>query len=219
MRTRCGASLGSYAASATGLVVGAINESSSKKDKQMSQKSKGEKAAHRIMRFHNPLTEADLQAVADLVTERDRASPVAVSLRNTRNGKAYHEFRLVTVPMWALKYGDDYTIYYVIHEVAHIVYGKGGHGEGYKAVEDRLLSYWELSIKRARAYPRTVYSRGQVVYSKVKTKRWIPLHLSISREDVLESLSIAETRHPRTQFRIVAPDQSCPKWWQLQKLM
>ena len=119
--------------------------------------------------LHNPLTKADLQAVAELVSEADRYPwIVRVEVRDIKAGYSRHNTQTIVVPKWALLRSDDYAIYYTIHELAHIIVGVHGHGVKYKRTEDRLLKHWELAIDRKRVYPRTLYSRGQIVYSRRK---------------------------------------------------
>ena len=121
------------------------------------------------------LTEGDLQAVVDLVLEKEQSrikghliNHITVRVKPVLRGKADPYSLLVVVPLWALARSDDYAIYYTIHEVAHILSPHRGHGSGYKEVEDLLLSFWEMSIKRKRAYPRTVSAKGDVVYTSPK---------------------------------------------------
>ena len=120
--------------------------------------------------LHNPLTEADLQAVVDLVSEANHYPfQVLVNVKDIRGGYASRFFtKAIYIPRWALAKSDDYAIYYAIHELAHIVYGGSGHGVEYKKIEDRLLRHWEMAIRRKKVYPRTIYSRGKVVYASVK---------------------------------------------------
>jgi len=111
----------------------------------------------------------DLQAVADLILEKDNyPNRVMVEVRLIKAGYSRRKQHKVVIPFWALKRGDDYAIYYTIHEIAHIVSPPlSSHGTRYKQVEDRLLGYWEFMVKRKKVYPRTLYSRGQMVYTTV----------------------------------------------------
>ena len=112
------------------------------------------------------ITEADLQSAIDLTIERlPEFFPIRPILNYKdiqRNGRANWKTNSITVPKWAGKIGESYALYYSLHELTHYVNGKlSGHGEFFKRMEDKILSLWGLSIKRAKCYPKELYANGQ----------------------------------------------------------
>ena len=117
-------------------------------------------------------TREDLQAIADLVKEHfGYARRVATVGRiTTRQGHAHYNTGHISVPQWAIDKGEAYAIYYVIHEVCHLVnYWKNGpeaesHGYAFKHFEGRALELFDITIDYARAYPKRLYLNGQKFY-------------------------------------------------------
>lgn len=133
----------------------------------------------------------DMQAVADLVVEkyyyRDHwqiswlshctkqhlavlfqstgvlKPTIHVHLKSVKRGKASWRHNQVIIPMWVGRYAEEYQLYYVLHELAHVLVGPSHqpHGSEFRVMEDKLLSDWDLSIKRMRVYPKHLYSKGQ----------------------------------------------------------
>lgn len=65
----------------------------------------------------------------------------------SKRGHTFYGTRKVTVPRWTLKYGRDFALAYLLHEVAHLV-GYSDHGDGFRDYEETLLSLYGLSIVR-----------------------------------------------------------------------
>ena len=157
------------------------------------------------------MTEADLQAVADLVLEREGSGRrVRVRITTTRRGHAYIDKGELTVPIWALAQGDDFAIYYTIHEVAHFYHY--GHGDAYKRVEDRLLSHWELSIGRKKHYPRTMYSKGEIVYLRDTKDEWHTWKTFEDENKANAAFIKARKSHPSLEWKRIPFD----KYWLVQ---
>jgi hypothetical protein len=112
------------------------------------------------------MTEKDLQSIIDLTIDRFKTwFPIHPSLQIKdlkRGGRANWKTSCISIPLWALKYGEHYVTYYTLHELTHYYNGHlGGHGPLFKSIEDKLLGLWGLSIKRAKAYPKSLYANGQ----------------------------------------------------------
>lgn len=112
------------------------------------------------------MTELDMQSVLDVTREKFISEfPVRpiIKLKNVRrNGRANWKSNSITIPAWVAKYGENYSIYYILHELTHYYKGSlGGHGPLFKEIENKLLSVWGISIIRAKAYPKTLFANGQ----------------------------------------------------------
>ena len=146
------------------------------------------------------LTEADLQAVVDLVLEREKSKrKIKVKIKPIARGCADHLKNEIIIPVVALTIGEDYAIYYVIHELSHFF--ASGHKADFKAIENRLLTHWELSIRRMKAYPRTLYSKGDVVYLRTRTG-WHTWKTLKTEMQARAWLTRGKSKHPRLQWRI-----------------
>jgi hypothetical protein len=66
----------------------------------------------------------------------------------------------VVIPKWAFNYGENYWVYYVCHELAHIshqsLYGAFGHTTEFKVIEDMYLADFGLYIIRKKVYPKAI---------------------------------------------------------------
>ena len=45
-------------------------------------------------------------------------------------GRCYYDKKTITIPVWAMQRSEDYSIYYLAHEVAHAL-GDKGHDEAF----------------------------------------------------------------------------------------
>lgn len=45
-------------------------------------------------------------------------------------GRCYYDRKTITIPVWAMNSSEDFTIYYLAHEVAHAL-GNRGHDEAF----------------------------------------------------------------------------------------
>ena len=86
-------------------------------------------------------------------------------LKITKGHKGKCSFRSnkITVPMWAIKSGKAWALYYMLHEFAHILTPYHYHDETYRAAEDRLLDEYGITIKRLEKspYPNSVFAYGK----------------------------------------------------------
>ncbi len=106
------------------------------------------------------MTEKDLQEVLDEECKENNLPPLLVIITNNKRGYASWRKQLITIPSWAFKYGEAYTLYYLLHEFAHIVvqemWGKGllelfpkSHGVLFRSIENSLLDKWGISFQRS----------------------------------------------------------------------
>lgn len=83
-------------------------------------------------------------------------------IKNVRRGyaKILKSGYKIVIPQWAFNRGEDYWIYYVCHECAHIIchdlFGHFRHDENYKSVEDMYLADFGLYIERRKVYAKAV---------------------------------------------------------------
>jgi len=100
------------------------------------------------------MTLADIQAIADL-TAKFLGLPFrpTARIKDTSRGYAWTRKGWFSIPTFALSRGEDYVIYYTVHEVCHFYGGHLDHGPQFKRIEDRALAYWGLYIKRKKVYP------------------------------------------------------------------
>lgn len=120
------------------------------------------------------MTIEDLQSIVELTASQHKEIfPIVpqVIMKDTRRGHALWKSGRISIPKWAWQYGEAYLMYYTIHELTHYVNGKlGGHGPFFKQMEDVLLKVWDISIKRAKCYPKAVYHKGKEVPSPKNKK-------------------------------------------------
>lgn len=114
------------------------------------------------------MTEADLQAVADLTIEAFPGASVKphIHLKKARGGWCSYVTQNITIPEWTQACGESYIIYYVVHEVCHLLDFKDRHGAQFQRIEDKALKLWGIRIDRLRVYPKRLYLNGQKVYER-----------------------------------------------------
>ena len=114
------------------------------------------------------MREHDLQALADLITEHFHSRSVIVKLKTVNRGHAHFDTRLVSIPKWAGKRGEQFAIYYVVHEACHVIafdlWRITTHGDLFKNIEKQALALWGLTIEYKRAYPAALSANGERVY-------------------------------------------------------
>jgi len=97
----------------------------------------------------------DIQYIADLTAK-------FINLPIRPKAKIHHEVRGYAhinkkhffIPYSALKRGNHYIIYYIVHEVCHFHNGGTHHGAAFRKIEDKALLYWGLKIEREGVYPK-----------------------------------------------------------------
>ena len=103
------------------------------------------------------MTLADIQAIADLTAKfLGLPNRPQAHIKATRRGRAHVYTNWFSIPTFALERGDNYIIYYTVHEVCHFFNGGIRHGELFKAVEDRALAHWGLYLKRKKVYQKEI---------------------------------------------------------------
>jgi len=106
----------------------------------------------------------DAYALLDLLNEHYDCD-VTMTFSRARKGRANLIKQQFTVPQFALKRGETYLHYYVIHEFTHCI-GYRYHDSVFKAHERQLLALFGIKIDYARAYPKALYANGEQVYKK-----------------------------------------------------
>lgn len=87
---------------------------------------------------------------------------VNLIIKNIRRGYATKRKGLykVVIPQWAFNQGENYWIWYVCHEMAHVIhhslYGTFRHTNEFKVIEDIYLADFGLYIIRKKVYPKSV---------------------------------------------------------------
>jgi hypothetical protein len=76
----------------------------------------------------------------------------------------------ISIPLWTLERGKVYVIYYIVHELTHIILYRRGqnwnHTPEFKAEEKQVLAKFNIDIVYARAYPKILKQNGSIVYKK-----------------------------------------------------
>lgn len=110
---------------------------------------------------------SDAIALLELLNESEHTH-IKMDFTRARCGRANWHLNHFTIPEHALKYGESYLFYYVIHEYTHIKYMIGNHKTLFKKRELELLhKYTNIeSMDYARAYPKVIYANGQTVYKR-----------------------------------------------------
>jgi uncharacterized cupin superfamily protein len=105
------------------------------------------------------MTLEEMQQVADRMCAAKKIPAVTVQMKSIRRGHAHTRTRRVSVPAWVVLQGRDYAIYYVIHEVCHIVSGQRKHNRQFQNVEVRWLATFGMRPVYDRAYPKRLLAR------------------------------------------------------------
>lgn len=94
---------------------------------------------------------------------------VTVQVKNVRRGNArvckgkYY----ITIPQWAIDRSDEYGVYYICHECAHVtcarIFGTFSHNSEFRMVEDAYLEDFGLVVKRKKVYPKELIAFGELV--------------------------------------------------------
>ena len=83
-------------------------------------------------------------------------------IKNVKRGYATKVKNMykVVIPQWAFKRGENYWIWYVVHEIAHVIhhslFGTYRHDNNFKAIEDMYLEDFGLQIIRKKVYPKEI---------------------------------------------------------------
>jgi len=96
---------------------------------------------------------------------------IDITVKDVNRGNArcrYKGYYRITIPQWAIDRSEEYGIYYICHELAHCtcseLFGTMGHCTEFKVIEDVYLADFGITIKRKKAYPKTLVAFGQEVY-------------------------------------------------------
>lgn len=116
----------------------------------------------------------DLESAIELTKDKFGGLSKIVSIRwkNVKRGFARYDGNKITLPLWILGKNEGYALYYVLHEISHLItcwqYGPtiATHGREFKEVEKQVMDCWDIQIEYARAYPKRVFVNGQKCYEK-----------------------------------------------------
>jgi len=92
-----------------------------------------------------------------------------LKLTSAKRGKTFYRWQKVTIPTWSIAEGRNHALYYMLHELAHVVTMGHNHDEEFKRVEDLLLARYGITIvRRAKSpYPKTISVNGEVIYERI----------------------------------------------------
>jgi len=94
--------------------------------------------------------------------------PITIEVKELRRGgRAILNSRYISIPLWANR-TKEYFIYYVIHEITHMILPYGGHSEAFKTKEQEICKRYNIAIQYSKAYPKCLlrHDTGQVVCGK-----------------------------------------------------
>ncbi|MCW3134546.1 MAG: hypothetical protein N2V78_09490 [Methanophagales archaeon] len=104
------------------------------------------------------------QDIADVTMSYFGKPLVRVVVKDVARGYPHKDY--IVIPRWIQKYAEEYQIYYIVHELSHIIAGvENKHNDKFMEIEDKALDLWSLEIDRKRVYPKKIrkeYS-GEVV--------------------------------------------------------
>jgi len=69
-------------------------------------------------------------------------SKIVGHVADVRTGLAYTFFQKYTIPLWAYRQGPELFLYYVAHELSHLVCQEHGHGKRFYEVFFKLCPAW-----------------------------------------------------------------------------
>jgi len=76
----------------------------------------------------------------------------------------------ISIPLWSLEKGKAFVIYYIVHELTHIIlyrsWGGWNHTTEFKTKEKELLQKFNIELIYAKAYPKELKQNGISVYKK-----------------------------------------------------
>ena len=95
---------------------------------------------------------------------------VKIAFKDVRKGWSSEKGN-ISIPLWSLKEGKDWALYYVIHEIIHQIiwrdYHTFKHTKEFKDLEVSLLARYNIVPKYAKAYPKALYNReGTLLYQR-----------------------------------------------------
>jgi predicted metal-dependent hydrolase len=83
--------------------------------------------------------------------------PIKIEVKEIRRGgRACNDTRRITIPLWANR-TKEYFVYYVIHELTHIIRPYGGHNQLFKTTEQAICKRYNIKIQYKKAYPKFLY--------------------------------------------------------------
>ena len=91
------------------------------------------------------------------ICRKENILPVKIEVKNIcRGGRARIDTRYISIPLWANR-TKEYFIYYVIHELTHLIITARGHNFVFKAKEQEILKRYNIKIQYSKAYPKYLY--------------------------------------------------------------
>jgi hypothetical protein len=109
------------------------------------------------------ITPRELQKVANAMCRQAKVAAIGVEVREVRRGRARPRTGRVTVPTWALDLGRAYALYYVIHEVVHLLIREARHTPRFHETEVQWLVQYGMRPVYRRAYPKQMWSLDGVL--------------------------------------------------------
>lgn len=100
---------------------------------------------------------------------KEHKNSAQIKFKDIRRGK-YRKGNII-IPLWCIKYGKHFAIYYVIHEVSHAIDNnrelRKAHSKEFKKIEKDLLLRFNIIPIYARAYAKKLINReGIILYEK-----------------------------------------------------
>lgn len=108
------------------------------------------------------------ERLASRICRQEHIMPITIEVKELRRGgRAILNSRYISIPLWANR-TKEYFIYYVIHEITHMILPCGGHNEAFKMKEQDICKRYNIVIQYSKAYPKCLlrHDTGQVVCGK-----------------------------------------------------
>jgi len=108
------------------------------------------------------------ERLACRICRQELIMPIMIEVKELRRGgRAILNNRYISIPLWANR-TKEYFIYYVIHEITHMILPHGGHNEAFKEKEQEICKRYNIAIQYSKAYPKCLlrHDTGQIVCGK-----------------------------------------------------
>jgi len=103
--------------------------------------------------------------LASRICKQAQISPITIEVKELRSGgRAILNSRYISIPLWANR-TKEYFVYYVIHEITHMILPCGGHNEAFKMKEQEICKRYNIAIQYSKAYPKFLieYKTGKIL--------------------------------------------------------
>lgn len=100
----------------------------------------------------------------------EHEAEATIKFKDIRRGRATDN-KYISIPKWSLGWGKSFSIYYVVHEVCHIILfsrGQGfSHSKAFKSLECTLLERFDIVPIYSRAYPKMLLNKkGKILWKR-----------------------------------------------------